>query len=63
VPPIPLKNLRHTHATLLLQAGVNPKIASERLGHHSVACALDVYAQALPNMQGEAASRLVIGPV
>lgn len=64
VPRIPLKNLRHTHATLLLQAGVNPKIVSERLGHHSVAFTLEVYAQVLPNMQGEAAAvagRLVFG--
>ena len=28
---------QHTHASLLLAAGVNPKIVSERLGHHSTA--------------------------
>lgn len=28
--------LRHTHATLLLQEGVNPKIVQERLGHSSI---------------------------
>ncbi|WP_417896930.1 tyrosine-type recombinase/integrase, partial [Bacillus thuringiensis] len=26
-------NLRHTHATILLKQGVNPKTISERLGH------------------------------
>ena len=35
LPPIRLHDLRHTRATLLLQAGVNPKVVSERLGHHA----------------------------
>jgi integrase len=56
--PIPLKDLRHTHASLLLQAGVHPKIVSERLGHHSVAFTLDTYAHVLPGMQAEAAEDL-----
>jgi integrase len=58
LPPIRLHDLRHTHATLLLQAGVNPKIVSERLGHHSVAFTLDTYAHVLPGMQSEAVRRL-----
>lgn len=44
-------SLRHTHAILLLQAGVNPKVVSERLGHASVQITLDVYAHVLPDMQ------------
>jgi integrase len=63
--PIPLKNLRHTHASLLLEAGVNPKIVSERLGHHSVAFTLDTYAHVLPGLQGDAAEDLsdrIFGP-
>jgi hypothetical protein len=32
-------DLRHTHATLALQAGVHPKVVSERLGHVTVAIA------------------------
>jgi integrase len=55
---IPLKNLRHTHASLLLQAGANPKIVSERLGHHSVAFTLDTYAHVLPGIQAKAAEDL-----
>lgn len=35
--------LRHTHATLALDAGANIKVVSERLGHSSVAITLDVY--------------------
>ena len=37
VKRISFHGLRHTHATDLLRAGVHPKIASERLGHSSVA--------------------------
>jgi integrase len=57
VPQIRLHDLRHTHATLLLRAGVNPKVVSERLGHSSVAFTLDTYAHVVPGMQPEAAAR------
>ena len=53
--PIRLHDLRHTHATLLLLAGVHPKIVSERLGHASVAITLDIYSHVLPGMQEAAA--------
>lgn len=56
VPYVRFHDLRHTHATLLLKAGVNPKVVSERLGHSSVACTLDTYAHVIPGMQSEAAS-------
>ena len=36
-------DLRHTHATLLMLAGVNPKIVQERLGHSSIDVTLDTY--------------------
>lgn len=58
-------DLRRTHATLLLRAGVNPKVVSERLGHSSVAFTLDTYAHVMPGMQPEAVElfrRLVLGP-
>ena len=45
---IRLYDLRHTCATLLLQAGENPKVVSERLGHASVTLTLDVYTHVLP---------------
>lgn len=51
-----LHDLRHTHASLMLKAGIHPKIVSERLGHSSVAFTLDVYSHVAPGLQ-EAAAR------
>jgi len=56
VPRISLHDLRHTHATLLLRAGVPVKVVSERLGHANVAFAMSVYQHVLPGMQTEAAA-------
>lgn len=50
-----LHNLRHTHASLMLKAGVHPKIVSERLGHSSVAFTLDTYSHVVPGLQEAAA--------
>ncbi len=48
-------DLRHTSATLALQAGVPAKLVSDRLGHASVAFTLDTYAHVLPDQQRQAA--------
>lgn len=50
-------DLRHTHATLPLLAGVHPKVVSERLGHASVSITLDVYSHVIQGMQEEAAAK------
>jgi len=50
-------DLRHTHATLMLKAGVHPKIVSERLGHASIAITLDTYSHVLPGLQEEAVEK------
>lgn len=55
--PIRLHDLRHTHATVLLRAGVHPKVVSERLGHAKVSITLDVYSHVMPTLQREAADR------
>jgi integrase len=55
VPRIPLKGLRHTHATLLILAGVPPKVVSERLGHVDITLTLQTYSHVLPQMQQHAA--------
>lgn len=53
-----LYSLRHTHATLLLLAGVHSKVVSERLGHATVSITLDTYSHVLPNLQREASDKL-----
>ncbi len=55
VPKIRLHDLRHTHATLLIKAGVPVKVVSERLGHGNPAFTIDTYQHVLPGMQAEAA--------
>ncbi|HZS04143.1 MAG TPA: site-specific integrase [Blastocatellia bacterium] len=53
-----LYDLRHTCATLLLAAGKNPKVVSERLGHASITLTLDLYSHVLPSMQQGASDKL-----
>jgi integrase len=55
VPPMPFHSAHHSAATLLLSRGVHPKIASEMLGHSTVAITLDVYSHVTPAMHREAA--------
>lgn len=55
---IRLHDLRHTHATLHLRAGVHPRIVQERLGHATVSITLDVYSHAVPSLQREAAAQV-----
>ncbi|MBE9512856.1 MAG: site-specific integrase [Chloroflexi bacterium] len=57
LPHIRFHDLRHTHATLLLKAGVHPKIVSERLGHANIGITLDTYSHVLPGLQEKAAER------
>ncbi len=51
-------DLRHTAASLLLLAGVHPKVVQERLGHASVVLTLDVYSHLLGSMQRDAADAI-----
>lgn len=53
-----LYDLRHTCATLLLLAGVHPKVVSDRLGHSSISETMDTYSHVLPGMQKEASEKL-----
>jgi integrase len=48
LPPIRLHDLRHTAASLALQAGVPMKVVSEQLGHSSLAITADTYTSVLP---------------
>ena len=58
LPRIRFHDLRHAHATHMLANGVNPKVASERLGHSKVGITLDLYSHVLPGMQEDAAERV-----
>lgn len=58
LPRIRFHDIRHTHASLLLAAGVHAKVVSERLGHASVTITLDTYSHVLPGLQEDAADRL-----
>ena len=55
LPRIRLHDLRHTHVTLLLKAGVPIKVVSERLGHATPGFTMATYQHVLPGMQAEAA--------
>lgn len=58
LPSIRFHDLRHTSATLLLSAGVHPKVVQERLGHSQISVTLDIYSHVLPTMQIEAAGKM-----
>lgn len=51
-------SLRHTHATMLIEAGVSPKTVQERLGHASVQTTFDRYVHNTEEMKQGAADIL-----
>ena len=55
-PRIRFHDLRHSHATQLLLAGVHPKVAQERLGHSTITTTLDLYSHITETMQEDAAA-------
>ena len=61
LPKLRFHDLRHTHATLMMKQGVNPKVVSERLGHASVVITLDTYSHVLPGLQEAAALKFEEG--
>jgi integrase len=58
VHSIKFHGLRHTCATLLLQAGVPVHVVQERLGHKRIEVTLGIHAHVLPSIQQDAASKL-----
>jgi len=55
---ISFHDLRHLHATYLLELGVHPKVVAERLGHSTVKLTLDTYSHVTPTVQEDAARKL-----
>lgn len=57
LPRIRFHDLRHTHASLLVAAGVPIKVVSERLGHANPGFTMATYQHVLPGMGADAAQR------
>jgi integrase len=54
-----IKGIRHTHATLLLEAGVPAKVVQERLGHSNISTTLDIYSHVTETLQQGAVDAFV----
>jgi len=54
---VTIKGLRHTHATLLLEMGIHPKVVQERLGHSTITTTMNIYSHVTPTMQKSAVER------
>lgn len=58
LPHVSFHDLRHTHATWLLESGVDIKIVSDRLGHANISTTGNIYAHVTQRMQREAINKL-----
>ncbi|MDT4987304.1 MAG: hypothetical protein QOI74_1398, partial [Micromonosporaceae bacterium] len=55
---ITLHGVRHTYATVSVDAGINPKILSERIGHSDVGFTMRTYVQRSPGLDKDAAATI-----
>lgn len=58
VQRIRIHDLRHSHASLLIDLGFSPVIISQRLGHDNVTTTMNIYAHLFPDRQNEVADKL-----
>lgn len=58
VKRIRIHDLRHSHASLLVELGFQPLAIAERLGHEKIETTLNTYSHLYPNKQAEMADRL-----
>lgn len=58
LPHTRFHDLRHLHATLLLQAGTHMKVVSERLGHANIRMTMDTYTHVGTDLQQQAAAAM-----
>lgn len=58
VKRIRVHDLRHSHASMLIELGFSPLEIANRLGHEKVETTLNTYAHLYPNMQTKLAERL-----
>jgi len=59
VKEIRVHDIRHSHASLLIELGANPVLVAERLGHESPAVTLKTYAHLFPHKQANIVSKIV----
>lgn len=59
LPIITVHGLRHTHASLLFEAGIEPKTISDRLGHSNIQTTLDMYTHLNDKQRSDVADRLL----
>ncbi len=55
LPPLNVRAMRHTSATLAIAAGTNVKVLQERLGHAHIGTTLQIYSHVPPGLQEQAA--------
>lgn len=58
IPNIHFHSLRHTYASMMLQADVHPKIVQEIIGHSTIGMTLDTYSHVMPGLKEAAAEKL-----
>jgi integrase len=58
IEKVNLHALRHTFATMLLEAGVNLKVVQELLGHTRISTTADIYSHVAPEIKREAVEKL-----
>lgn len=58
VKRIRVHDIRHSHASLLVEMGFSPLLIAERLGHEKVQTTMDTYSHLYPNKQVEVARKL-----
>ena len=58
VKVIRVHDLRHSHASMLINLGANPVLVAERLGHESAAVTLKIYSHLFPHTQLEIVSKI-----
>lgn len=58
VKKIRLHDIRHSHASLLIELGFSPLLIADRLGHEKVETTLNTYSHLWPHKQSEVAAKL-----
>lgn len=55
---VTIKELRHSHATILFELGIQPKIVQEGMGHSNISTTMNIYSHVTPTVQRGAVDQL-----